>query len=654
MLEQSFNQNQGQPQQQGNQQPQNQEFQGWKSGQDGNSSYYQQQRPQQPQQRFRQQPKNKIGRKAFNSTTGKNKFVEFLTKKWWAALLIFIAVVSAGFALWYFVFNEDVVVPNYDNISVVITAPTSSPLGSPAEWSIQVFNNEDVDIQNAELQVYFDKNFKYNQTTLGSPSQPQGNVYKFDTIKAGDNKLIRLEGVLTGNIDESTLISSKVFYTPQPLLHQPNSRFFIESNKAETKITTPEIDVNLIPSESTIIDGSEFSVVVKFRNLSDREINDLKIQMSYPDDNYFEYISSELRLSKLHESVTTPDSGNNIWFIDSLPKSKEQTLDVLGKISGASGIQQEFIFEISVRDKSGKWQVLAQRSKSIDIAPQPISLETYIDNKSVVKVFSPGEELTFVIKYRNQSTNTLKDVEVNASMYDPAGILDWDTLQFEDANVGNVYQKRITWRGSGATQLLQINPREEGVIRYTIQVKDSDKFLTPTLSQTSYVLQPLADIVLKGQDPVEVKGVDIYRGRGDLEFQQSVSLNQGASTDDYRVYDVTWNIRTRQNSLSNVKIISGTNLPPESWSSSTIQPSVYADKFVYNSSTGKIEFDLGSVESYIGITKPIITVSFRLTVLPQSGTYDDIVILKESTATAIDDFTNDRYEKEEKSIEIKQ
>jgi hypothetical protein len=568
---------------------------------------------------------------------------DFLIKKWWLVLIFVILVSLVTVALYTFSLSQKTPVSSYTKVESRIEGPATSPSGSPNTWKVVVQNRESVSIQQIEVKLNFDKSFKFSKKINPDPADISGTLYKFASLQpvgqGASDTIISFEGILNGNIDESTVMSGEVSYTPTPLINKPNSRITIPINPQKTVITAPEIKAELVAAQSTVQSGSDVELTLKFENLSERELTNLRIKMSYPDKS-FVYGSSELALSTISDTKTKPDDGNNIWYISSLPRLKSQTLKIKGVVNGAEGVKQTFIVDIGVKSGSD-YNTLQSTSRDITITSQPLIISSTIANKDDTKLFAPGDDLNFEVVYQNKSNQTLSNLELFASIDDPADILDYNTLKYPDGILNN---RVIQWKSSGVKQLENLPPQGKSTLRYNIKVKSGDQFIKSGLNQSAYTLKPNVEGKALNIPQIRVEG-NTYKATGALASEQSVKQITGVSLpSSQRLYEVTWSLKTRQNKVDNVAISTSTNLPPSAWNQNTVAPSSMSNKISYNPLNGTILWKPGTIDSYTGVTNQVVTVTFQLLVdVSAGGNFTGLEIIKPVSVEGIDNLTTQRY-----------
>ena len=572
------------------------------------------------------------------------KMQDWALKKWWLILLVVVGISVLALGIFAIFAKPPVPTGPFNNVVGSIQAPVTSPGGSPNTWKIKVTNNEKVNLEDVEVTLKFDKSFRYTKSVNPEPSDTLGTKYSYSRVAGSglgtSEILIQFEGVLNGQIDEETIMTGEVSYTPSPLVNTTNGRKTIPLSSAKTKITAPEIKLLLVPRDQEVQNGSEAQITATFENTSGRELKDLQIRLNYPDRNSFTYQSSELNLGGGASPKTTPDNGNNVWNISTLPSQRQSTLIVKGILSGSEEVKQVFTIEIAIKN-GNNFQVLANTSRDITVKSQPLAISTLIEGRDSTKMFKQGESLVVTVNYQNKSSKTLQNLEVLAFLDDPANVLDYSTISFVGGSTGNLSNKVVQWRSSGNPSFSNVVPQQKGSVSFSIKTKTGAAFLSSGLNQNTYTLRPRGQAKASNLEQIETSG-DLYKAAGDLEFTQTVALKASPNNPANRkTYTITWTLKTKQNKINGALVETTSNLPPTSWLQSSISPANAASQLSYDSVTGKIIWKAGDLNSYTGLSNPIATISFDLdydTTAASSNT-----LFEASKISGIDDFTGEKF-----------
>jgi len=579
----------------------------------------------------------------------KQKVIDFLSTKWWVVVGIFLLIALLASGIYYFVNRpESFDSSAFTNVTGRIEGPSTSPSGSPDRWRVIIQNRETVAIRDIRVTLDFDRSFQYIRAISPDPVDPSGNVYRFDSLagigRGTSDVIIQFEGVLVGNIDENTIMTGTIEYTPEPLINSVDNRRTVSIPETRTRITAPEINVNLTPKSDSVQNGGEAEITATFENLSERDLRDIRISMEYPSGSNFEYIASELQIPN-NDVKTTPDDGRNIWFIPVLPRLQTSTLAIRGNLFGADGVNQAFRIEIATENPDGDYEPLATDIAEILVTSQPLIISTSIEGRDNNRTFAPGDTLNFVVNYQNKSNQTIQNLELFGLVDDPANLLDYSTTTFVGGDIGNLNNRVIQWRGSGVPQLITLTPQVSGSVRYSIKVKSGGAFIESGLNQSSYTLRPRAQAKATNIPQFEVGG-DLYQAKGELTFNQTIQPQPiDPNQANKQLFRVTWELRTRQSQVNDVVVQTVTPLPPTAWKQASITPSANASELSYDPLTGRIIWSPGSIVGYTGISNPVKSISFDIEVVASSNSsINNTTIFDEISVVGVDDFTGEQYE----------
>ncbi len=592
------------------------------------------------------QPTKNKNRLNFNGKGLFKKLTDFLVHRWWLVLILVVAIALSSLGFYAFQLSQNSQVESYQNVEAFIEAPTTSSSGSPVRWKVRVVNRNNVSIQNIEVQLNFDRTFRYTKPINPDPSDSSGSLYKLSSLSAvgqGTNEaIIQFEGVLSGNIDEEAVMSGDVSYIPTPNIGKSDQRFSVPIQAERTRITSPQIGITMTPTQREVQNGSEAEIAVVFENTSETELKDLRVRMTYPDRGGFSYTSSELVLGNTADVITTPDDGNNTWFINSLPRLRTQTLKTRGIVQGADGVKLNFLVEIDTLGADGTYETLRSTTTDVVVLSQPLVLTTEFEGKNADKTFEPGETITYAINYQNKSTRTLTNIEILGFIDDNANLLDFTTLAYVGGTQGDLNNGAVQWTARGVPQLENLPPQSRGKLSFSVQLKDDDAFKNTSLPQNTYTLRPRAEAKSAELSSIQFSGEE-YKASGELEFVQELKSEE---TDNNRaIAEVTWILKSRQTRINDVKVEAISTLPPSSWKVDGISPEGQFDNISYNPVNGKIEWNPGAIPEYSGNGKEEVKITFTFDVQAQENqSLARTELFGEPIITGVDDYTGEKYD----------
>lgn len=558
-------------------------------------------------------------------------------------------------------------VKTVNQVGVEFSGPKTAGLGSAKEWSIKVSNNNNVAMYNTTLVMMMDSGFKFIKNNSDVKYDPSSTTYFLDKIDPGQVKIIKFTGSLAGAVGDDVSLQAKVIHSDPTIGNKTPQNYSLNSSPFVTKITVPDVKMEVVKSKDLVEKGGELELKVVVENIADQDMLDTQIRAEYPLES-FSYVSSNLDFGSNKNNGAS--SGNSVWNINRLEKNKKVTLTIKGEVKPEARENMSFNFVLQNAVGNQNYQQIINTSTTVNTIEKALSLTTIIENKKKDDLIKPNEELNILIKYHNKSSRTLNDVQIISSLNDPAEILDWSTIKWQNAT-GTLNGKSITWRAASTPDLVSIAPNQSGFIKYNIKTKEATNFYNSNLAQDKYILKPAAQVSATDRQAVSATSEKEYKAIGFLDMTQTVEIlddvkNTSFASDNYdkvgtfKVARVKWSFETRQNKIEKVVVEASTPLlgnveNSDVFAVSSVKPTNLANKIQYNPKTGQIKLEIDSLETYLGLAKPKFEVEFELKVKPDSHTkdYDQVLVLRPTKLTGTDNFTEEDYEKEIQQFIIK-
>lgn len=584
------------------------------------------------------------------------KFQQFVLKRWWIILIVTVAI-SLTFITIFVVISlnkSQPAIDPYDKVLAKIEGPDSLSKGSPDTWKITVENKESTPIQNVQVELNFDSNFEFIMAQSPSPDTPKGNKYsisRLDAFKEGlFQTIITIKGSTKGNIDEDILMGGTVTYIPDALARAQNTGKLAANANIKKTIALPDKRTKTTAAKISLLMGVKDEIVpnngigevnLDIENTSERDIKDLRIRYFYPVG--FTYQESVLSQNSLLSTKTKPDDSNNIWNLNLLPRLNKQNLKVKGALFGAGGVNMTFRVDIEIKN-GDNWQSISTVSRDITIAAKPLVLTAKINNAG--KNFKPGETLNVTVNYENQGTNTVRNAEITASIQDPSDLLDWNTVVFSGGERANVTNKSIKWTGNTLPQLANLGVRVRGEVNFSIKLKEESQFINTLRNENEYILIPQASATGQNIQPLQVSG-ETVKAKGDIGFVAKITdLGPDPAQINKHTFRVIWELSSKQNKLGDVVLRTRSTLQ-NPWRASSITPTAKNSEITYNPANGEIIWTPQNVPSYSGISQPVVTISFEMTVEKGANdTNSSVEVYKDLKLSAIDNFTGEKFDKQ--------
>lgn len=570
-------------------------------------------------------------------------------------LLVFAIVISLAFVfgnnsqpgqMGMFNINNNI----YDNVKVDIIAPNNLPQGTPGEWEVRIENLEPVALTNIKLELNFDSGFNLIQAFNPSPEDTKGRVYSLPRLDPVGGRAtsarVNFQGSLSANIDIETEMGGVLSYVPDFGNGNLGQLTEVSIRRARTKVTSPRVQLNLEFPRNSIENGNQTELTVVIENISDQEIRDLRLRLIYPTGrDSFTYLSSEYVRADNTTPITQPDDGDDIWFITRLPSGSRQTVKVQGTVSGSDNSRLSFGAELSTKSQSGVYQALRSVYRDITIIAQPLSIQTSILGKQAGGLIQAGETLQIEVSYKNQSNRPVENVEIFAFLDDPGNMLDLNTLNFSGGERGDLSGTELVWRSPRVPSLLNILPNQSGSFNYSVRVKND--FISSRLNQQSYVITPGVRARARNINEIANTGTT-HRASGSFTFTalnpERIGINP--QTNDI-IYRITWRLSNTQNEIQEAEVRA--ILPiVGAWNENTINPVSAKSSISHNENTGEIIWRVGRLESYTGIVRTPVEISFDLEV-----GQNERELLRNLRASGTDVFTGQRFDESRGNVGIR-
>ncbi len=536
--------------------------------------------------------------------------------KWYVwAVVVGVLIIAA---LSYFAFRKTPAqAPKGANVGIAVDVPQTVPAGSQAVYKITVTNKDTQKLVQMTLELAYPD----GETFVESSPNPQnlsGTLFSVPDLNPGQNAVVMVKARINGNVNDTKDLLIKLHY------HYSNfNAEFVQKQDSTIRLVASDIQLDLNGPQQT----SNAQLVVytlKYQNNSSHDIQNARVVMHY--DSGFAFASAQPQ----------PDSGTDTWNIGTLAAGSSGTITIQGTFNAANpGESKTATADFQVLGNDGQYYVQGSSAPVITaINSLPLLVSQSVSGVDPsVNVVDPGQTLTFNLKYQNNASTVATGVNIIVTLDSKA--LDLASIQAEGGQVNN---NTITWNASSVNNLQSLNPSDNGQLAFTVKVKnpatkDSSKDLTIVsnlkISSNEYQTAfPGNQVSLKVSSPVTLNSAVSYQS-GSLPPKvgqatlYAVSLSLTNSTDDMSNGVLTAYVPLGAGGFANGSVNSG--------EASNVQ---------YDSSTGKLTWQVDSLPAHTGqFTRPRV-LSFGLRLIPSASQANQApTLLKNIQFTATDTFT---------------
>lgn len=539
------------------------------------------------------------------------------TRSLWLSLIT-IALAVAALLIYILFFRKIEIPPQYTgDVGLTISAPEESVSGSQISYEITVKNLSSAKLTNVDLEIFYPEGFSFIQHLQEGAgfidSSGDGRQFTFPDVPGNAEQKLVVIGQLKGNIQEIKSITAKLHYVPENFASS-----FLAAADAATVMLPPEITMRVL-APAQLISGQVIKYEIGITNVSINDFDDLVLELSYPPG--FSFTSA----------VPKPSEGGTFWQLPRLKFGAVQNIIIEGRLSAAPG-EDVYIEAELLTEKDGE-KLSAGRSYAFTrMLDAPIKLEHVL--REGPGTVLPGERLAYEVSYENIGDVGLENVAINMIFETPV----FDLLK-ADGNGGQILGNKMLWQPAAVPELRIVNPGSKGKFTVLVNIRDEKLFTQKNpIAQTKVEFR--ADTlpeILSGNTLAFKVGTNITLG-------SQTALISGPSRPEIgqtSVYRVTLTVKNSVNDLENGEFTAVVPRTDVAFFPSSVVLAEESGNFQYLSSSRRIIWKLGKISAFAGVLQSARTVTFDLSITPETpgdGNYD---LLKDLETQGFDAFTGE-------------
>lgn len=553
---------------------------------------------------------------ALAKKTFPQKFKNFYlaNKIYFWAILAGVVIISA---LSYFAFRKSpATAPKEANVSISVAVPETVQSGGEAVYQITIQNNDSQKLVKQQLELTYPDGMTYESSTP-SAQNLSGTLFTIPDLVNGQNITVFLKAKVTGNVNDQKTLDIKLHYS-----YENFSSEFVKQQSSTFRLTASDVTISLQGPTNTS-NAQLITYSLNYQNNSQNDIQNARIKMDYPTG--FVYASAD----------PSPDLGSDTWNIGNLAKGGSGTIQIQGTFGSASpGQSMAATAEFLILSQDGTYFTQNSATFTTGISSLPLLVTQVLQPDNSTGVIKPGDSLTFNVSYQNNASVAVSGVNIEVNLN--SKVVDLSSIKAQGAQINN---STIIWNASGIPQLSNLLPNASGQFSFSLKInnpatKDSSKNLTVVSSikiaaneySTAF---PGNQLTLKVSSPATI-GTALNFSSGQLPPQV------GKST----TYQVNLSLTNSSNDFSNGVLTASIPLSSGGFVSGSVN-SAESGNVKYDTSTGKLTWNFGTLPANTGRFSQAKILTFNLTLNPgssQSG--QPVVLIKDIAATAKDLFTN--------------
>ncbi|MBI2010669.1 MAG: hypothetical protein HYS89_00285 [Candidatus Colwellbacteria bacterium] len=375
-----------------------------------------------------------------------------------AVIVALLVLSGAGFYVYKFSTEKEI------ELQIAKAGEEEIELGIPFDLEMRLVNHRTRALREARVTVYLPDN-------LYLVDAPEDRTVTREIGDIGASRMYResikvVAAPAEGDLDLRYDLRATLFYSPSGI-----SATFEKRIETELAVKRPEFELRLEAPES-VYRGEEFESTVILKRGEDLEsLEDWNFYLDYP------------RGFTLVETDQAPDIGDNGWSLDEF--EREDRLVIRGK----ADLEDGSVFTLTGRvgmNLFGEEHTLLKSEKLVSLNTSPLSLNLELENPR--ESVGRGEELKYLVTFRNNTDTTLKDVVVRASL--TGEMFDFNTLVSDARFIRGT--NTLVWDSSRFSELEEFSPNETGQFGFLIKTKENYSIIK--LSDKNFSLRVKAEI----------------------------------------------------------------------------------------------------------------------------------------------------------------
>jgi hypothetical protein len=513
------------------------------------------------------------------------------------------------------------------DVLLEIKAPSQASSGDELVYEITYSNRTRTELKDLDILFFYPESSTVIRN--GRPETPSTETFNVNSLLPGESGKQEIKVYLVGN--RGDIKNAKVDMTFKAGSLRSS---FEKSAAAATTITNVPVSLTLVaPPNAT--SGQDINYILDYRNETDDDINDLRLEFAYPD----EFVPQSFN----------PDSsqGNNVWDVRTLRRGAGSRITISGIITGNQG--ESKIMTMKLKRKVGDQYVDYEKtSVTTSISSPLLGVNVFVNNSPDYSA-NIGEKLDYVIKFQNNSNYNLfgltMTVKMEGDMYDFSTINVVNGL-FDDSS------KTAFWNAGTRQDFATFTPGNKGEVVFSIKLKpffttsvpgaSRDKFVKATVEFST----PNVPQGIDG-DKVSTTSTVITRISGQPSFNQLMYVNDadfGAlgpfppKAGQETALTVRWQISNPGNDVSNAEV--SAVLPPGVIWMNNVKTGPGQPVPVYNPNTSTILWKIGTLPFGVGMGSPKYETAFQVKIRPATTQIErEIEVLKNTRFSGVDSFT---------------
>ncbi|MBI4127708.1 MAG: hypothetical protein HY459_01420 [Parcubacteria group bacterium] len=534
-------------------------------------------------------------------------FVSFVTQR--VRFLIRIGFVLGGliiiagilFGVYYFFFQ-----PPAGAQGIELVVPEETRSGDRITYVIKYRNLNSRPFTDVGLTVSYPEGFFF-ESAEPEPVDLGGTMWSLPDLASRSSEEVRITGRLFGELDTQPVFGATLEIKIGARRHEI-------TQTASTRIRSVPIDISLVAPHD-VVNGEVFAYHLTYRNTQSEPLAAVNLEAILPAS----FTLTNADPAPAHDTT---------WTIETLGSFASGEIVLTGFLTGSVDEVASVKVTALLTDPKGVVRKLRDDLTATRIVRELIRFTTTVNGNTVAAV-TPGDNLTFSIKFRNVGIEPTEGSQIefplDTRFVDPASVV---------VTNGFLSRTTVVWQGVGSPPLIRLDPGEEKAVSFTARLYSSLDFASLGGKQISFTMAPTfltqsAPLPIRSE-PVTLK----FRSSAQFTiFAEYVGGSLPPKVDTESRYRVTWEVAPLRNTIRNIRFSTGL-LPGVRLASGTPAPAIGR---LITDEAGAIAWEVPEIDVFTENAK--VSMSFEIAFTAAVNQVGKIpALLKPTSAVGTDAF----------------
>ncbi|PIT93106.1 MAG: hypothetical protein COU06_01750 [Candidatus Harrisonbacteria bacterium CG10_big_fil_rev_8_21_14_0_10_38_8] len=526
---------------------------------------------------------------------------------------------------------------NGKDLNAELAVPESVQIGVPFDLMVNISNDSSSVINEAEVSVILPESIVF----IGDPVARSIKNKKVGSLKTGTLTQVSFPVLVLDGENSVHSVEAEISYIPGSI----KSRF-VKKIQKDFVVTDAGLFLDLI-TPTQVLSGETFETKISYENRSEILFDNVVVKVALPEN---------VTVNSSSKTHTINSDGHLEFVLNQINQSDKGEITLSTTLIGQDNSLVEFLATANARFTGLNYQV-SGKSAIITVAPSPLSI--FIDLNDNLQAVSINQNLTYNLRYANNTNIDLRDVIIEAK-------LDGEMFDLTSLNTNGVLRSNdntVLWNASIVPGLRNLAPGASGVLSFNI--KTAPGYPITRLSSKDFLLKVLAKIesptvprtvaanktIGVSQLTTKVRGATTVDTQAFFRDASSGILNSGSlppKVGKPTQYTIHWLVKNYSTDVDDIQVKAF--LGPNVRFTGVLKSNLEIEP-EYNERTQEIVWNIGKISATRGVLTAPIEAIFQVELIPSISQISQApILIQETSLTGVDLFTTQPINGKDQSI----